>query len=697
MKKLFLSAFIAGLAASPAQADEGFGDAELRLLAPFFEEAQCQARCNTPDWVIERVTMPRGARTVAPDDRLYNVYTQPHGCGAGRCYEAFILRDSSSLTVIKHGLSVSPLRTNEIPALASRSKLTRINRVSGASIVSAVSPARPSSKGLGVNFVDVEVTANARVRDHPTTNGSVVLGVITPGRFLSGEWVPADDGNGQWLRIDLASLDEIQGQSSWPYGYIWDGNLRSAQPASNGPGAAGPSSTLRSDLQARADRFYAAADLSSALEALADIVNVLTKMRDAGELYIATQVFEVYDAPGSELALADMTRKNGWTLAQMVSTGLLKGWYARAKETGREPPIRYEYAEVMVQNVLYAARAGSGDVPGAIADASGDQIDRIKEIAITYQQIRGQNEILVHNALNSALLDLDRYSRGELDYKFVLQNIINSRKIATNLDSTTRRVMRDDTPTRLAIVADLQEVKLKVLRGDDVSVLLESMKAQYQGNAFAKDAAFLLGVPCWNRNISSSKGADRAIPRGVAPAQRKVLCYVGVPLSPQAPGPKSADTNADGSIDAAEAKVAWSKFPKWSGGKWEMKTSITGISVNPFSDKHLAQEYIDKIKLSSASIAKIDTCNQKFFMQWYGVEESLRELYATEFTKIYSDGERFEIDYLVRRGQDRIKRNGFLVENRFILEEEITYQIPGKDIVITLNSVIEGRKIGQCA
>jgi hypothetical protein len=328
--------------------------------------------------------------------------------------------------------------------------------------------------------------------------------VITAGRFLSGEWVPADDSNGRWLRVDLGSLDEIQGQSSWPYGYIWDGNLRPAQLSPNGPGAAGPSSTLRSDLQALADSFHAAADLSSALEALADIVGVLTKMRDAGDLYIATQVFEIYDAPGSELALADMTRKNVWTLSQMVSTGLLKGWYARAKETGRKPPIRYEYAEVMVQNVLYAARAGSGDVPGAIADASGDQIDRIKEIAITYQQIRGQNEILVHNALNSALLDLDRYSMGELDYKFVLQNIINSRQIATELDSTTRRVMRDDTSTRLAIVADLQEIKLKVLRGDDVSVLLESMKAQYRGNAFAKDAAFLLGIPGWNNQRQAS-------------------------------------------------------------------------------------------------------------------------------------------------------------------------------------------------
>jgi hypothetical protein len=523
MKRLFFSAFIAGWAASPGQADEGFGEAELRSLAPFFEEAQCQTRCNTPDWVIERVTMPRDARTVAPDDRLYNVYTQPHGCGAGRCYEAFILRDSSSLTVIKHGLSVSPLRASEIPALASRSKLTRINRVSGASIVLPVSPARPSPKGLGVAIVDVEVTANARVRDNPTTNGSVILGVIPPGRFLSGQWVPADDGNGRWLRVDLGSLDEIQGQSSWPYGYIWDGNLRPVQPAPNGPGAAGSSSTLRSDLQARADRFYAAADLSSALEALADIVGVVTKMRDAGDLYIATQVFEIYDTPGSELVLADITRKNVWTLTQMVSTGLLKGWYARAKETGRTPPIRYEYAEVMVQNVLYAARAGSGDVPGAIADASGDQIDRIKEIAITYQQIRGQNETLVHNALNSALLDLDRYSRGQLDYKFVLQNIINSRKIATKLDSTTRRVMRDDTPTRLAIVADLQEVKLKMLRGDDVSVLLESMKAQYQGSVFAKDAAFLLGIPGWNESMGSSIDNDQIFPEDVAPAHRDVL------------------------------------------------------------------------------------------------------------------------------------------------------------------------------
>jgi hypothetical protein len=363
-----------------------------------------------------------------------------------------------------------------------------------------------------LSIVDVEVTANARVRDHPTTNGSVVLGVIRPGRFLSGQWVPADDGNGRWLRVDLASLEEIQGQSSWPYGYIWEGNLRPVRPSSNGPSAAGPASTLRSDLQARADRFYAAADLSGALEALADIVGVLTKMRDAGDLYIATQVFEIYDAPGSELALADMTRKNVWTLAQMVSTGLLKGWYARAKETGRKPPIRYEYAEVMVQNVLYAARAGSGDVPGAIADASGDQIDRIKEIAITYQQIRGQNETLVHNALNSALLDLDRYSRGELDYTFVLQNIINSRKIATNLDSTTRRLMRDDTSTRLIIVADLQELKLKVLKGDDVSMLLESMTAQYQGNGFARDAAFLLGVPGWNNARSSLSVSGRTSP-----------------------------------------------------------------------------------------------------------------------------------------------------------------------------------------
>lgn len=71
--------------------------------------------------------------------------------------------------------------------------------------------------------VTVEVTSPARVRNHPSANGSAVLKTMQPGEILSGEWVPADHGPGRWLRVELASL-EIE--DAWPYGYVWEGNLR---------------------------------------------------------------------------------------------------------------------------------------------------------------------------------------------------------------------------------------------------------------------------------------------------------------------------------------------------------------------------------------------------------------------------------------------------------------------------------------
>lgn len=106
---------------------------EIEPIASWFEKAACQTKCETDDWVIKRIAFPKGAESFARNgERLYEVYARPHYCGAGQCYEGYILRDAKNLTALKSGLPASTggtkLRAADIPQLAQRKRFPQIPR-----------------------------------------------------------------------------------------------------------------------------------------------------------------------------------------------------------------------------------------------------------------------------------------------------------------------------------------------------------------------------------------------------------------------------------------------------------------------------------------------------------------------------------------------------------------------------------------
>lgn len=88
-----------------------------------------------------------------------------------------------------------------------------------------------TDKLLSGEFRNVEVLRPSRVRNLPTTDGSIVYSTVSPVAFLGGEWVYGLDASTRWLRVELASM-EIEAADQ-RYGYVWDGNLLELQSFQN--------------------------------------------------------------------------------------------------------------------------------------------------------------------------------------------------------------------------------------------------------------------------------------------------------------------------------------------------------------------------------------------------------------------------------------------------------------------------------
>lgn len=91
----------------------------------------------------------------------------------------------------------------------------------------ALNPSQPVlDPGASGEEARVWVTAAANVRSKASTSGSQVLATRTAGSLMSGSWVPGDDGKSRWLKVELAAM-EVHSPLG-PFGYVWEGNLRSA-------------------------------------------------------------------------------------------------------------------------------------------------------------------------------------------------------------------------------------------------------------------------------------------------------------------------------------------------------------------------------------------------------------------------------------------------------------------------------------
>lgn len=123
-----------GCMVSPsAEADLVFGESELKKVVQQLESSRCQVRCETSDWMLERITAPKGAaQMLAATDAVFFVRGKfPIYCGASRCVEAYLLRDDQRLTILRGGYdisAISPLSARDIPAMAARQALPGLLR-----------------------------------------------------------------------------------------------------------------------------------------------------------------------------------------------------------------------------------------------------------------------------------------------------------------------------------------------------------------------------------------------------------------------------------------------------------------------------------------------------------------------------------------------------------------------------------------
>jgi hypothetical protein len=121
-----------------ARADAVFDVQQLKQVASLLEKSECVEVCEGEHWYVKAAAFPSNSSLrVSAGDTLFYVHGKPLGdyCGAGRCVEAYLLRDATRLMVIKSGLAISgrnPLADSDIPLAASRRHLVGIPRANTA-------------------------------------------------------------------------------------------------------------------------------------------------------------------------------------------------------------------------------------------------------------------------------------------------------------------------------------------------------------------------------------------------------------------------------------------------------------------------------------------------------------------------------------------------------------------------------------
>ena len=126
-----------------------------------------------------------------------------------------------------------------------------------------------------------------------------------------------------------------------------------------------------------------------------------------------------------------------------------------------------------MNNAIYIL---TGDVDGSIAGLNGQFLGIAKE----YIAVSAQNEQLVVNELEGALLELSAFQEGYLSYKFVMEQIADGKSIASGLRSDAGSVWNEKTAQKMNIVNDLQELRLRQLSGEDVSAQIAQLSADYK-------------------------------------------------------------------------------------------------------------------------------------------------------------------------------------------------------------------------
>jgi hypothetical protein len=172
----------------------------------------------------------------------------------------------------------------------------------------------------------------------------------------------------------------------------------------------------------------------------------------------------------------------------VVSSLLVDYLYERADAKGIHLAVPEPVFDAIVRNAIFI---GTGDLKGSVSYLGGQIVD----IAAAYAGLQAEYHQLLIDQLEYAVLELDAFDRGQLGYDLVMSQIRADRDVSVSLAVSPGSMWSTDALQKRGTIADLQELKLRMLNGENPQVLKSALRAQYQDDEFASKVASLLGIP----------------------------------------------------------------------------------------------------------------------------------------------------------------------------------------------------------
>lgn len=219
------------------------------------------------------------------------------------------------------------------------------------------------------------------------------------------------------------------------------------------------------------------------ISAFSDLFSALMTFKDAAEL---AGVLNQLKFTPKAVTIAEL-EKDVLGVAMNIMADYL---YDRAAKNGIEMIVPQEVFEAVAHNAVFVS---TGDLKGSLTYLGGQFVDIVE----AYTALNSNYSELIVSQFEYALLELEAFRTGDLDYEFVLKQIIEDRNLSIGIVGADGGEWSVAAIEKMGAIADLQELKLRMLDGQDVQTLIASMRQQYADDAFAANVASLLGLPGW--------------------------------------------------------------------------------------------------------------------------------------------------------------------------------------------------------
>ena len=164
--------------------------------------------------------------------------------------------------------------------------------------------------------------------------------------------------------------------------------------------------------------------------------------------------------------------------------------YHRAEQKNIEIIVPKSVFKATVNNTLYVKTAN-------IKAATKDLAIQAIEITEAWTGLQSTYTYLRLRQLESAIVELDAFLNGKMSYEFVMEQIRYDRDLSIAMYGAAGNFWSVDTVERMGMIADIQELSLRMLNGEDVERFKRSIQAEYKGRLNSDQVATLLGVKDW--------------------------------------------------------------------------------------------------------------------------------------------------------------------------------------------------------